>query len=55
VEHFVHDFTGPRGDVVASLVYRQGGARVTTPRYGSPAAGAPDTALPAERRKALRP
>jgi hypothetical protein len=55
VEHFVHDFTGPRGDVVASLVYRQGGARVTTPRYGPLAAGAPDTALPAERRKALRP
>jgi hypothetical protein len=47
VEHFVHDFTGPRGDVIASIVYRQGGARVTTPRHTA----AP---LPADERKALR-
>jgi hypothetical protein len=57
VEHFVEDFTGPRGDVVASLVYRQGGAGVTTPRYGPSGApaGAPSASPPAGPPRAPRP
>lgn len=53
VEHFVLDFNGPDGDVLASLAYSPDFARVTKPRFGRAVTGAQHKAMTDAQRKAL--
>lgn len=54
VEHFVEDFYGPSGEILCSLVYSPGAARVTTPEFVEEHAHDPIPALPVPSRKRAR-